>query len=441
MHLPRRSRLLERTTPPGPSQRRRAPVLRLSEAIQLALNKAEPSQVLGGLDSVLDQAWARDMDTYLARRRPLEDAEGAPGSCDSSEATDASIVGKATSRTLKRRSAHRLRRMFETRKSVPLSDFMTYLEQSTIFPKTEKKYSDAVLQWSGWTLRQGLPIAEPSQIDTALVQFFNHLFFAGQNPWRGELLLAALLHKQPHLGRLGSNSLPRALRCLRGWRRLCPSRTRVPYSWDVWCAVAAEMVRRGLLRMAIAILVGVDAYLRPSELIALTAGSLVPPSPESREAWSLLLHPASRGARSKVGESDETILLNSPRLAFLKPAFEILARSPPDTPLRSFDYSMLYRTIAEVGKSMNIALVPYIMRHSGVTIDRAENARSVEECQKRGRWKQPSSMRRYEKSGRPGDSWRLLGPHMQTHCKQMKVMISEILVGGAQPSRLPVHPS
>jgi hypothetical protein len=128
-------------------------------------------------------------------------------------------------------------------------------------------------------------------------------------------------------------------------------------------------------------------------------------------------------------------------VAFLKSAFEILARSPPDTPLWSFDYSMLYRTIAEVGKSMNIALVPYIMRHSGVTIDRAENARSVEECQKRGRWKQPSSMRRYEKSGRLGDSWRLLGPHMQTHCKQMKVMISEILVGGAQPPRLPVHRS
>ena len=136
MHLPRRSRLLERTAPPDPSLRRRAPVLRLSEAIQRALSKPEPNQVMAGLDSVLDQAWARDMDTFLTRRRPPEDADGAPGSCDSSEATDNSTATKAMSRTLKRRSAQRLRRMLEARKSVPLSDLMTYLEQSAVFPKT-----------------------------------------------------------------------------------------------------------------------------------------------------------------------------------------------------------------------------------------------------------------------------------------------------------------
>ena len=193
--------------------------------------------------------------------------------------------------------------------------------------------------------------------------------------------------------------------------------------------------------MAIAVLLGVDTYLRPSELLGLTAGSLIPPSPETGESWSLLLHPASRGARSKVGESDETILLNSRRLAFLTPALAVLAREQPDLRLWSFDYASLYRVIAEVGKAMNIALVPYIMRHSGVTIDRAENARSVEECQKRGRWKHPASMRRYEKSGRLGDSWRLLSPTLQTHCRQMKARLAEIVVGGAQPPRLPAQRS
>jgi hypothetical protein len=102
---------------------------------------------------------------------------------------------------------------------------------------------------------------------------------------------------------------------------------------------------------------------------------------------------------------------------------------------------MLYRTIAEIGKSMGIALVPYILRHSGVTVDRAENARSTEECQKRGRWKHPSSMRRYEKAGRLGDSWRLLSVAMQTHCKQMKAKLPEIVAGGARPPRLPEHRS
>ena len=91
--------------------------------------------------------------------------------------------------------------------------------------------------------------------------------------------------------------------------------------------------------MALAVLIGVDAYLRPSELLALTTTSLVLPASETEGSWSLLLHPSSQGARSKVGESDETILLNSRRLAFLTPALKVLYESAPaDTPLWPYDY-------------------------------------------------------------------------------------------------------
>ena len=299
---------------------------------------------------------------------------------------------------------------------------------------TAKKHHSAVREWRELALEGSMPITSAEGIDLAMGTFFNELFLQGKNPWRGELLLAGMMHAMPEFSKAGQLSLPRTLRCLKGWRRLCPSRTKVPWGWDLWCAVAAELCRLGYLRVAIAVLVGVGCYLRPSELLALTPASFVPPSPESSGAWAVLLHPSSRFAKSKVGESDETILLNSERLSFLRPAFTLLARSGrDDIRLWSCDYPSFFRLLTTVGRSLGVPLVPYTMRHSGVTIDRAERQRTQEEAQMRGRWKQQSSMRRYEKSGRLADSWRQLQPAVQVHCRQMRGRIAEFVVGGAMP--------
>ena len=190
--------------------------------------------------------------------------------------------------------------------------------------------------------------------------------------------------------------------------------------------------------MAVATLIAVDCYLRPSEMLTMTRSSLVPPAPETGESWSLFLHPSSIGARSKVGESDETMVLNSRRLRFLTPVLEVLANSgDPQDKLWAFDYGTFYKTLAQVGRALGVPLVPYVLRHSGVTIDRAEGARTAEEAQKRGRWRQAKSMRRYEKAGRLADSWRHLRGSVQQHCRQMSTRIAEIIVGGSRAPPIP----
>ena len=87
---------------------------------------------------MLDKTWARGMDAYLACKRPVEDQAGEPGSCDSSEESGTSTSGpstKSTSRTLWRRAAQRLRRLFECGWGRSLSDFMSYLEQAAVIKK------------------------------------------------------------------------------------------------------------------------------------------------------------------------------------------------------------------------------------------------------------------------------------------------------------------
>ena len=56
--------------------------------------------------------------------------------------------------------------------------------------------------------------------------------------------------------------IPRSLRCLNGWRKLSPSFSRKPLTWQVWCAMAVEMTRLGHPLLSIMVLLSVECYLR-----------------------------------------------------------------------------------------------------------------------------------------------------------------------------------
>ena len=67
------------------------------------------------------------------------------------------------------------------------------------------------------------------------------------------------------------------------------------------------------------------AYLRPADLHALRGEDLAAPAGSS-QWWALNLHPAGRGDESKVGLSDESLLLDAPYLPGLGAALATLAR-------------------------------------------------------------------------------------------------------------------
>ena len=61
-------------------------------------------------------------------------------------------------------------------------------------------------------------------MDSALVEFLNHLFLLGLQAWEGERLIAALLFFWPEFGRYGGSKIPRSWRCVKGWRRVTPGK-------------------------------------------------------------------------------------------------------------------------------------------------------------------------------------------------------------------------
>ena len=107
----------------------------------------------------------------------------------------------------------------------------------------------------------------------------------------------------------------------------------------------------------------------------------VPSSPKERGAWSFLMPPFFRRARSEVGESDETNVLDSAKLGLLASALEGMAcPGRADIHLWPFDWSTFCQPLGETSLCFGISLVSCTMRRSGVTIDRASRTKSQEEA-------------------------------------------------------------
>ena len=68
-----------------------------------------------------------------------------------------------------------------------------------------------------------------------------------------------------------------------------------------------------------------------------------------------------------------------------------------------FSYTQPYQNTEDALKQLRcqqLQITPYTLRHGGASEDRAVSAKSLEEVQKRGRWKSFTSVRRYEKLAR-----------------------------------------
>ena len=133
----------------------------------------------------------------------------------------------------------------------------------------------------------------------------------------------------------------------------------------------------------------------------------------------LLLSPEDLPERSKTGDFDVSIALDSPFLrAWSDPVFNQLKKSHPEDPLWDFDYNEYSRAFKKVTEHLGIDnLTPYQTRHSGPSIDRAKGYQTQLEVMKRGQWKSQSSVARYEKAARLAATFNSLPMELQSHAR------------------------
>ncbi|CAK0800111.1 unnamed protein product, partial [Prorocentrum cordatum] len=300
-------------------------------------------------------------------------------------------------------AAARSRRRLETRGKARIRKAIEVLETA------ESGRDDVKLGIS--YLEKSLP--ELKELDGQLVEYMNEEFLKGVKAWRGEKLLAGLMFFHPDFGRLGGLHLPKSLRCLKGWKKLSPSRSRKPLVFAIWAALAVELCRLG------APLVG--------EMLSLTSDSFLAPTEHAVQNWVVWLFPEAGVARSKVGSADDTIPCDSGRCPWMCHIFKALKDRQSSRPLLDLSYPQFLCLFRRAATNIGVDVVPYQGRHSGASLDRATGRRPLEEVQKRGRWAAMSSVKRYEKSGRLNESWEKLGDASKAHCAAAANLLQEVL--------------
>jgi hypothetical protein len=145
------------------------------------------------------------------------------------------------------------------------------------------------------------------------------------------------------------------------------------------------------------------------------------------------------GTRSKTGERDVSIMLDSKWLKWLDPALETLRAGNPELPLWDFDYHLFTREFKKsVTALQSPHVVPYQMRHSGASCDRASRERSQEEVIKRGQWRAATSAARYEKSARLAKSLARHSAAMVAHMRECEQKVEGVLLRGESAPAPPV---
>ena len=166
---------------------------------------------------------------------------------------------------------------------------LSYLEDRAVRPGTAKRYRKAVEHFLKYCREEKLPTGTDTEVDAALASFLNTLYMRGQQAHYANVVMAGFIHTWPEYNKFGAKNIARSWRCLKGFRLLCPSRSRRPWPLLIWSAIIFEFARRNLLPMGIMILLGLSSYARPGELLGLRRRDLIEPLLGTTSYWALLI--------------------------------------------------------------------------------------------------------------------------------------------------------
>ena len=175
---------------------------------------------------------------------------------------------------------------------------------------------------------------------------------------------------------------------------------------------------------------GLSAYMRPMENMKLRRKDLVPPSMSITKFWAVIICASETNTVTKTHEQDDAVLLDSSYLGWLGPAYTALTHGEGTSPLWDFSYSQVTIAIRSIAELFNISdLVAYQLRHSGPSVDRAMNLRSIEDVKKRGRWASHQAVRRYEKAGRLSQTELSYSPEFRAYAAICEKQLEGVVLG------------
>lgn len=285
---------------------------------------------------------------------------------------------------------------------------MGLLRSASVSKVTKERYEKMFGALEDFARRGRLEMASREDVDAVASLFLENKYLEGEDMSMGSYAVAAITHFRPDLK--GPHGLPRTQQALKGWRKLCPPRSRMPLPFEVVALLATHAYKKKLVEVALVLLLNFFLYLRPTEYRGLRVGDVVKPLKRGRGAykwWSFLLHPTELGVPSKTEQWDESLTLDLAYQQFLGPAIYVmmnLKKRPKEEWVFSVLPQDLTQFMEQSWQELNLSPLGephlYRLRHGGASHEAGSHLRTIGEVQVRGRWQTMKSVKNYEKGGR-----------------------------------------
>ena len=275
------------------------------------------------------------------------------------------------------------------------------------------------------------------QLDKSLEAFGEHLYLHGESKYILSCALQNSNIEYPQWPTSSRSNYPLTKAAKKGWTNMEPGTSRDPCPFEVACWIALDMMLRGLLYHAAAVMLSFDTYIRPGKICSLQHHNVIPPPKgvhHRYQDWTLLLNPHEFPEPSKVGQFNDSLIVG---LKDRKWVGTLLGRlfsqhsRQTDGALFPFslnDFEKEFRASVASLKLQKLRLSPHCLRHGGASHDYFAGNLSLLDIQQRGCWGTFDSVRRYAKHGRLSKQFSLLTPSQQNAAKQASLQLPGLLL-------------
>jgi len=258
---------------------------------------------------------------------------------------------------------------------------------------TRRQYDNGVRHFMDWARANGRKATTAREMDLLMGEFIEHWYVSGRGRQTAVNAFYGFRgHFPEYRGRM-----PRTLAKLSGWRKLRPSKQHPPLTWPITCAIAMWLVKRGLPRVAVGVLLSFDCLLRIKELSNLRPENVIDGNGDRHER-----HMRGRVElqllRTKSGRVQSVEVERKP----VRKLVLWLARNTPngETLIGCSAAVFRYRFKAAVRSlGMDQKFVPHSVRHGGAT-SLLQRGWRMEDIKRRGRWRWIDSAEHYCQTGR-----------------------------------------
>lgn len=276
-----------------------------------------------------------------------------------------------------------------------------------------------------------------TQLDRSLEAFAEDQFLAGESKYTTTCALQNCNIEYPQWPTSARTNYSLTKSAKKGWNNIEPGMSRDPCPFEVAMWISYDMVMRGFVSCAAAVVMAFDTYLRPGKVCELVFSNVVPPSKgvsKRYHQWTLLLHPQELREPSKVGQYNDSLTVGSSDRNWIG---QVLGRiyathtGGPKTPLFGITLGEFEKQFSLSVKNLQIEslkLTPHCLRHGGASHDYLAGLRTLQDIQQRGCWASYDSVKRYAKHGRLTKQLNLLSPKQQNAAKQAALELPRILL-------------